>query len=269
MWVPATELHINQSYQRNVSTKRGQAVIKDIVAHFQWPLFQPITITQRDEAGYWVIDGQHRMIAAQQIGIREIPAVLLDNLTSAQQALAFAGINGKRVSVNAYAIHHAMVAAEDPLSARLAAICEKTGVSIPRYPKMATVSKPNETMAIAALKTAMRVHGDDALIWALRLLRDVYPDEPGMITATAVRLLSAFYAAYADFPIHDNTIQSVLLDKDLDQLREEASQRSTNSTGRTPWMIAALAEAYNEALPAGRHALPITQASLVGIGGRL
>ncbi|NOG70478.1 DUF6551 family protein [Roseicella sp. DB1501] len=257
MWVPVSELHIDSHYQRNVSTKRGQAVIKDIVANFQWPLFQPITITQRDESGYWVIDGQHRMLAAQQVNIREIPAVLLENLTQAQQARAFAGINGKRVSVNAYAIHHAMIAAEDQISVRLASICAKSDVSIPRYPKMVAVAKPNETMAIAALKTAMKVHGDDALIWALRLIRATYPDEPGMITAYAVKILSRFYSIHADYPISDAVMQEVLLDLDLDRVRDDAAE-SANGSDRVTWAIARLAQLYNGALPAGKQKLPAT-----------
>ena len=259
MWVPTSELHINHAYQRTVSTKRGQAVIKDIVNAFQWPLFQPVTITQREEAGYWVIDGQHRMLAAQQIGIREIPAVLLDNLTPAQQALAFAGINGKRVSVNAYAIHHAMIAAEDPLSVRLAAVCEKTGISIPKYPKMLSVIKPNETLAIAAMKAAMKKHGDDALIWALRTIRNAFRDESGTITANSVRFLSGFYAEYADYPIHEDTILELLLDKDPEQMREECMSKAATSPDRTKLMITMLASAYNAARPAGKAALPAAE----------
>jgi hypothetical protein len=62
--------------------------------------------------------------------------------------------------------------------------------------------------------------------------------------------------AYADFPIHDDTMQAVLLETDPEQIREEAATKAT-STGWLMWMIASLASAYNAVLPGGKIELPV------------
>ncbi len=187
LWVPVSELHINSTYQRAVSTKRGQAIIKEIVEFFKWSRFQPVTITENSEGGYWVIDGQHRMIAAQQRGIESIPAVLLTGLSNEQQAHVFVGINAKRVTVNAQALHHALVASGDIEANRVKKCCDAAGVVIPKYPKMLKFLRPEECLSIGTLKTGIKKFGEQAVINVLRSIRAIHPNTAGMMSSDAIK----------------------------------------------------------------------------------
>ena len=248
MWVPVDSLYVDHSYQRTISTKKGEKVISDIVLKFNWPLFQPITITEREEGGYWVIDGQHRFTAAQRLKIREIPAALVDLPTSHEKANAFVQINAARVSINALAVHHAKVVAGDPMAVRLQVCCDKAKVEIPRYPKMVNIIKPNESMAVKQMITVMGALGDDALIWSLRILRRAYPDVSGGLSSQFIRLLSNFYNTYQDVHISEDDLVSVLADccyEDLiDEAREISGKNSQQTTVRD--VIQVLINAYND-----------------------
>lgn len=251
MWVPVDSLHVDYSYQRAVSAKRGERVIADIVTKFNWPLFQPITITKRDDGGYWVIDGQHRFLAAQKLAIREIPASLVELPTSHEKASAFVQINSSRVSINALAVHQAKVVAGDPISVRLQACCDKADVQIPRYPKPLTIIKPNETMAVKQMITVMTQFGDDALIWTLRILRHAYPDTAGGLSSQFIRLLSNFYNTYQDYYIHEADFIETLAAYCYDDLMDEARELHDKTSHRlsVPDIIEVLVEAYNDVCP--------------------
>lgn len=205
MWVPVDQIHVNETYQRPISTGAGQRVIKHIAQNFRWSFFTPLSITQREDGGYWVIDGQHRTEAAKLLGIREIPAILVENLSLVDQAKAFSGINGKRVNVNQQALHHAMLAAGDELSLVIQRCCEEAGVVIPRYPKAVSSGLlPNETMCISTLKSIQKKHGDQVLIDALKSIRHSYPSTPGMLNKDQInsrveRALSRQLRTGADF----------------------------------------------------------------------
>ncbi len=249
-WIARDNLHVDLRYQRSISTKRGERVVKSIIEKFHWPLFQPLTITPRQEGGYWVIDGQHRLLAARRMGLPEIPVVIVEIGGTAKQAAAFVGINAARVNMTPLAIHHAMVVANDPLAVRLNECVRLAEVSIPKYPKALNVIKPHETMSLSSLKTAMKAYGDDALIWALRILRRAYPDEVGHIGGGYIRALSALYYAYADFHIHEKTMIDVV----AEHMYTDFIKEGFNSP-----LIAAVSgiiEAYNEARPSLKPALP-------------
>lgn len=189
LWVGVEELHVNTDYQRNISSNRGQTIIKGIVEHFKWHHFQPIMITNRELGGYWIIDGQHRTAAAQQRGIDKVPAVLMEDLSAEDQARAFAGINGKRVNVTPMAMHYALIAARDPERVALQKCCEEAGVVIPRYPKAVNYGlKPNETLTIGTLLSIMKRYGSETLIKILRSIRQTYPDLPGMINRDNIKM---------------------------------------------------------------------------------
>jgi len=199
-WLPIGQLHANEAYQRPTTTTRGQRVIRDIVENFQWKLFSIVTVTRREEGGYWLIDGQHRTIGAKLRGIDKVPAIVIPDLTPEEQARTFAGINGKRVSVNPYAIHHAMLAAGDETAQRIARVCERAGVKIPRYPKSATQGLlPDETMALAAIKEGIKRHGEDLVAGVLTSIRKAYPTTPGKLNRDDIKARMAKAAYRREF----------------------------------------------------------------------
>lgn len=263
IWVPVSDLHIDHDYQRQVSTKAGCRVIRRLSKSFHWSRFQPITISRRDlGGGYWVIDGQHRMLAAREMGLDEIPACLVQLDNKPEQASAFVDINSDRVKINVLAIHHAQVVSGDKMACRIKFCCDKAGVSIPRYPKMTGLIKPHESMAIGTMKVIILKYGDDALIWALRLLRTAYSDDAGMLVKENISYLAMIYNKYQDYYIKEDALIKAIVDMDIEQNRFIARRNGCTGNAVHTVIVHAIIRAYNKLMPVAKH-LPLNSKEVV------
>lgn len=188
MWIPVKSLHINDVYQRSISTGRGQSVIREIVASFRWPLFGVLMVTQRKEGGYWVIDGQHRMNAAKHAGIDKVPCMLIVGLDTRDQAKIFTGINARRVNMSVQALHHAKVAAGEEDAVALQEACIEADVVILPYPKAAGQGlKPNETLMVTNLRCALKKLGREGFVEVLKGISRDYPNTVGKLCRDVLR----------------------------------------------------------------------------------
>lgn len=78
--VPISQIKINKkffSYQNHVS----ELAVENIVSNFDKELWMPITVNQ----DFYLLDGQHRLAVAKQLGLNYIDVVIEDTelLTSA------------------------------------------------------------------------------------------------------------------------------------------------------------------------------------------
>lgn len=258
LWVETKDLHVNEMYQRSAHTKRGARVIETIVHEFHWPLFQPVTITKRAEGGYWLVDGQHRWIAASRLKIQKVPATLVDLKGDITQAQAFVDINTARVAMTPLSIFHARLIAGDEEACKLAVCCKKAGVEIPRTPKMRGIIKPNETMSVKFMTDAMNKFGTDALVWALKILRAAYPDESGVLSGVFIRVMAFFYDHYQDHRILEKELIYMMMDHDFHEFWRKAAREAQHVSGPVlPIHVARqIAKAYNKAVPENKR-LPL------------
>lgn len=263
-WVPVSLLHVDHNYQRSADTRRSKKIISEIAANFSWPLFQPITITQREEAGYWVVDGQHRMRAALQCGIREVPAALIELQGGVEQAKAFISINQSRVIMNSLALHHAALAAGDEKALMIKRVCDTVGVEVPRYPKPAEALKVNETLSVGGIERFVRDFGEAAVIWALRQLRAAYPDIPGKLSSLHLRTMTIMFVTYQDYVINEAKLKQALADTDLEDLLDDVRSRFKHSTvgQRQRELVWMLAQEYNSHVPKAKQ-LPSPEKAVV------
>lgn len=201
-WVPVDQIVVDEAYQRSVDTRSGQSVITKIATNFQWGLFGIILLTpdKTKLKRFYCVDGQHRVEAAKRAGIKEIPAIiaLFDSVMAA--AAAFVAINKDRTNITPLNIHRANVAAGDPAALEIERVCEAAGVRLLPYPVQAASIKPGETMAIGAIRGAIRDQGPEHASRALKMLRVVYSDSPGAIRANYItasaRILSGEYGQF-------------------------------------------------------------------------
>lgn len=93
------DLHIDTMYQRSPCSAR---VIFEIARNFSWANFGVISVCQREgKNGYWVVDGQQRIIAAKKRGdIVEVPCIIQNVKSIEQEASAFVSINTSRKPVS-------------------------------------------------------------------------------------------------------------------------------------------------------------------------
>jgi hypothetical protein len=182
--LPVEKLGVDRTYQRTLDTKAGKILIARIAARFRWSAFQAILATPDGKGGWLIIDGQHRVAAARQLGIKRVPAVIVDAVSVAEQAAAFVEANQARVSINPFALFHARLAAGEEEAGELQRLCEKAGITIPRYPLPADKIKPGETLALGTLAKIARAHPPAFALLVFKAVGDAYRGTAGGLAAS-------------------------------------------------------------------------------------
>lgn len=185
-WLPVDKLDVDPSYQRSLDTKASQKLIQKIADNFRWISFQAILATpqgQGDNKRWLIIDGQHRVAAAKQRGIKHVPAVVVAEASQAEQASAFVGANRDRAPMQAQHIFHARLVAGDADCQIIARICKKAGIQLYRYNIAAKQFKPGWTAATPALLAALRRYGERATELGVAAVAAAYKEEPSALRA--------------------------------------------------------------------------------------
>lgn len=133
-------LQIHPAYQRDVIP----AKVKEITANWSWVGVGAIVIGERG-GDYWVIDGQHRVLAAKRRSdITHLPCVVFQTEGVRQEAIAFLDLNTGRKPVSSIGKFKAMLAAGDEAACTVHKTLEALGVSL-----VATAKKGRELKSVA------------------------------------------------------------------------------------------------------------------------
>ncbi len=159
-WIGKMHLRIDARYQRDVSTKRGQALVRKIAAEWRWAHCLPLVVTDNFDGTFNVIDGQHRLSAADaRPDIAELPCYVIPTETLQDEAQAFVAYNRDRVQLTPLAVYHALVAARDAGAQVIADACKAARVVVLKQPKMLDECAFNEAQCIGALRAVVRAWG--------------------------------------------------------------------------------------------------------------
>jgi ParB-like chromosome segregation protein Spo0J len=136
-WEPCCALQADPAYQRSIDSRASQKLIRKIAEEWDWRLCAPLTVSHRADSdgqmAYWVIDGQHRLAAAELRGdILELPCIISQFESFEAEALAFVAINRDRKSVTALDRFHARVAAGEAQAIEIRDLVKAAGLSIAR-----------------------------------------------------------------------------------------------------------------------------------------
>lgn len=178
VWLSLDDLFIDADYQRDI-LDTGKGNIRRMIEGFSWALFGVLVVGERSDLGhasprYAIIDGQHRATAAKSHGgIKKVPCLVLAGGVE-DEARAFAAINGNVTRIHALQSFRAAVAAKQPEAVAIVTLCRRAGVTIAPYPKMEM--QPGETMALGAIRKAIKQHGEPMTLRALKLLRAASPE---------------------------------------------------------------------------------------------
>lgn len=127
------QLIINDEYQREASPTK----ILELSRNWSWIACGAISVAER-EGSYWVVDGQHRLLAARKRSdIRALPCIVFGIEDVAEEAQGFLNANANRKPVNAVAKHRAAVVAGDELAARVQGLLDLLGLTLSGHPKTA------------------------------------------------------------------------------------------------------------------------------------
>ena len=89
-----------------------------------------IAVSQRADGTYWVFDGQHRALAAQQQGITTLQAEVWSGLSLEQESGGFLLRNTKTKAMSSVSKYAAAVWGGDPLATMTQRILNRVGVAV-------------------------------------------------------------------------------------------------------------------------------------------
>lgn len=192
-WIRVAHLRVDDSYQRPLK-RANITAIRRIAERFDWLKFGALDVAPiaRETADgpqlYAVMNGQHRAHALAVLKIDAAPC-LVKKATPAQQAAAFAAINGAVIRVLPLVNFAALVRAEDPAALTLTAICAEAGVTICKYPVPTSHMLPGQTLALSTLDQCAKRYGRDTLILALKCITKTSNNVPGAVHANVIAAL--------------------------------------------------------------------------------
>lgn len=186
--IPLTLLEIHPTVQR---PRKGHE--RKIAAEWSRDKAGAIRVSYRDGHLY-IIDGQHRFLAAQLAGETSIACHISEGMDEANEAIAFAtqGENTTRVNTKDK-VKALLLAPKDPRAAAavaLSKICKEFNVSL--LPKDSN-DKPSLGGVRAATCTISN-HGEDALRWCFDVIKNAnWRMVEGAYSETMILCLRAIY----------------------------------------------------------------------------
>ena len=100
MWIPTEEIMIDEQTQRGIMISQVERIINE----FNPSSFGRITISKRKD-GYYVTNGQHRLVALRKIGIDKAPCIVIENPYEDETDIKkFDAINFLEINQNSQAV---------------------------------------------------------------------------------------------------------------------------------------------------------------------
>lgn len=236
-WLPISELYIPHKYQRTLEGRASLRNIEEIQRNFNWAEFNTLLVCKlkKDSVNYAVIDGQHRLRAAQLMDIiKEVPCVIIAPRDVKQQAQTFININSRRLSLTSLAFYRASLAAGDPTAEKIDRICAQTGVVIPTYATLLTSTPPNVFSSTGYLMQLLRAttYREDQVVWAFKVILASYAETPGALRFSLVRALMEWCKQSPEVSVEDMT--AMLLMTEIQQMDTMARELQI-SGGKSMW----------------------------------
>ncbi len=126
-WIQKSKLFVDRSYQRDAL----EGKISSIASDWCWESCGAISVMQRSDGQYVVIDGQNRTLASwKRSDITHLPCMIFESQGVHHEATAFVEINTNRKAVSAYAKFKALLVAGDATARQIADAVQENGFVI-------------------------------------------------------------------------------------------------------------------------------------------
>lgn len=195
-WLDLCSLRIDDDYQRPLGRSNWTAIGK--IAHeFEWAMFSPIIAAPIGDETYALIDGQHRVHAAAMIGLRQVPAMIVD-VPPSLQAAAFAAVNSRRVAMSQFHIFKAELAAGDEVALACVKAVEAAGCRMMTYVVSSSKRKPRDIFSISEIKNHIQSGRDEMVTRALSAITN--SDRADSVDMYHNKVLRAWFATFIAEP---------------------------------------------------------------------
>lgn len=127
-YVNKNQLNVDHEYQREAKHK---SKIMTIARNFNWISLAVLVVARRENGELWVVDGQHRLIAAKQrADIQLLPCAIHDVYDIQKEATAFLETNSGRKAIKASEKHKAALMCGDPVAEKVQELFDTGGKHI-------------------------------------------------------------------------------------------------------------------------------------------
>jgi hypothetical protein len=202
------DLHVDDRYQRPLTD-----FYKTIVSNFNPALCQPLAVSVRDNGEAFVIDGQNRLTALRELGVRKWPCMVYRNLSPSDEATLFAEFQRERRPLRPWDRFRAELFAGDTHASEIVRIVQDCGFEL-----QSSADHPNGIAAIVSIETVYKRGGEELLRDVLNTIAKAWPYSATGRDGAMIRGLSAFILR------SDNV--------NLDRLREHLSRVSPEEIRR-------------------------------------
>lgn len=124
--IAVDDLNIAESYQRTIVPARVNRIAKSLDPD----AFGSLTVGQRKDGSYWVVDGMQRLTAARRLGISSVPCDVFKSDGQDHEARIFRLKNKERTSVSACSLFRAQLVEGDPQTVEIASIIKRAGLKL-------------------------------------------------------------------------------------------------------------------------------------------
>ena len=169
LMIPKAELEVDHAYQRN---KINQRRVDELSRTWDWIACGCLVVALRDDNKWFVMDGQHRKLAADlRADIQQLPCLVFETTSRRAEALGFLAINQGRMVVGCLDRYRAQLLAGDPTAFALETMVRSTGHRFGHTASARTVS------CVQCLYSLMQEDRERcARLWPL--LAELHPDGP-------------------------------------------------------------------------------------------
>jgi hypothetical protein len=205
------ELNISDSYQRTLVPARVNRIAKNL----DQDAFGSLTVGQRRDGTYWVVDGMQRLTAARKLGIAMVPCDVFQSDGQEHEARVFRLKNRERTNVSACALFRAQLTEGDEQTIRIAEVVKEAGL------KLSLRDEGSHYPYIKAVKALERSYvrvGGEGLLNALAIITEAWPGESGSLAGDMIDGMCWFIKKNSPF--------------DRDRLVSRLSKKSVSSVIR-------------------------------------
>ena len=96
-WISIDKIKVDIQVQRELQETHVSRILKK----FDPQAFGRLTVSLREDGYYYCSDGQHRLECAKQLGLKEVPCIVVSNISLKQEGESFIKVNEVSAKVSA------------------------------------------------------------------------------------------------------------------------------------------------------------------------
>jgi hypothetical protein len=223
--------------------------VATLVLYWDPRLLQLVTVNVRDDNSVYLVDGQHRMLAAREKGLTELVAMVWYGLSVKQEAALFLYLNQRRLPQKSIGRWKAAIVAEDPLVVAMDDLLHQYGYRV--YAE----SKANDPKAITCPHAFLELapNGDLARVRrVLEFISQTWPDDPMGIDVTVLKGTDLFLRKYGPVLDYRTAVRKLSVIPESTLLREAAVLRGGNRLRAAEAFCRVVQEYYDRGRRDGR-----------------